>query len=164
MPLAYHVTVFLHVTAAIVWLGGMLAFVVIAPIVRDVESDALRQQLFHRLGERFRVVGWACIVVLLITGVLQLRFRGWWGATALGSAAFWSARVGHTLALKLSAVAIMLVVQAVHDFWLGPRAGRVQPGTPEARTLRRRAAWLARINAVVGIFLVWVAVRLARGG
>lgn len=162
MPIAYHITVFLHVTAAIVWLGGMFAFVVIAPLVREVGDDDARQRMFQRLGERFRAVGWACIAVLLVTGPIQLRFRGWWGM--LGSADFWHSRLGHTLALKLAAVTVMLVVQAIHDFWLGPVAGRVEAGTPRARALRKRAALLARINAIVGIFLVWVAVRLARGG
>jgi hypothetical protein len=65
---------------------------------------------------------------------------------------------------KLAAVLVMLVVQGLHDFWLGPEAGRVEPGTVEARTLRSRAALLARINAVVGVVLVWFAVQVARGG
>jgi hypothetical protein len=38
------------------------------------------------------------------------------------------------------------------------------PGSPEALAARRRAAWLARINAGLGVVLVVVAVRLARGG
>jgi hypothetical protein len=52
----------------------------------------------------------------------------------------------------------------VHDFWLGPLAGRLRAGTPEALRARRLAAWLARINAVIGIVIVILAVRLARGG
>jgi len=58
----------------------------------------------------------------------------------------------------------MIVVSAVHDFWLGPLAGRLPAGTAEALRTRRRAAWLARINAIIGIVIVAAAVRLARGG
>jgi hypothetical protein len=72
--------------------------------------------------------------------------------------------VGHALAGKLIAVTIMIVVSAVHDFFLGPAAGRATPGSPEALQLRRRAALLARFNAIVGILVVVAAVRLARGG
>ena len=61
-------------------------------------------------------------------------------------------------------MALILVVQSVHDFWLGPKAGALPAGTPEARTLRVRAAYLARFNAVVGLVLIWFAVALARGG
>ena len=164
MSTAYHLTVFLHVLAALVWLGGMLALALLAPVLRDVGDDAVRQRLFHRLGERFRAVGWACIAVLVTTGVLQLRMRGWWGMTVWGAGAFWAGPLGRALAWKLGTVAVILSVQAVHDFWLGPRAGRVPAGTPEARALRLRAARLARVNAVVGLVLVWFAVALARGG
>jgi hypothetical protein len=65
---------------------------------------------------------------------------------------------------KLSAVAAMLIVQAVHDFAVGPAAARLEPGSPAALKMRRRAALLARVSAVLGIIVVVAAVRLARGG
>ncbi len=101
---------------------------------------------------RFRALGWWAIGVLLLTGLLNPRLRGWWIDT------------GHALAWKLGLVAFMLVVSAVHDFVIGPRAGRAAPGSPEAMTLRRRAAWAARINALAAVGLVVAAVQLARGG
>ena len=164
MPMLYHATVFVHVLAALVWLGGMLALALLAPVLRDVGDDGLRQRLFHRLGVRFRAVGWVCIAALLTTGLLQLRMRGWWGMGVWGSAAFWATAPGRALAWKLLTVGVVLVLQAVHDFWLGPRAGAVTPGTPQARRLRRAAALLARSTALVGLVLVWFAVALARGG
>jgi hypothetical protein len=58
----------------------------------------------------------------------------------------------------------MLIVQAVHDFNVGPAAARLTPGSPEALSARRRAALLARLSALFGIVVVIAAVRLARGG
>jgi len=58
----------------------------------------------------------------------------------------------------------MIAVSAVHDFVDGPRAMQAVPGSPEALRLRRRAALLARANALLGVLLVAAAVRLARGG
>jgi len=164
MSTAHSLTVTLHVLSAMVWLGGMIAFALIAPALRAVEDDGVRQRIFHILGERFRAVGWVCIVLLLVTGVGQLHFRGWWGAEFWGVPGFWATDLGRTFGWKLVTVTVMLVVQAIHDFWLGPKAGRVEAGTEEAITLRRRAALLARGNAVVGLLLIYFAVRLARGG
>ena len=164
MSTLYFFTVTTHVLAAIVWLGGMIAFAILAPALRSVEDDGVRQRIFHVLGERFRMVGWICIAVLLVTGVGQLQLRGWWGAQFWGVAGFWSTNLGRALVLKLGTGALMLVIQAIHDFWLGPRAGMVTPGTNEAVTLRRRAAHLARANALLGLVLIYFAVRLARGG
>jgi hypothetical protein len=112
---------------------------------------------------RFRAVGWACIAMLIVTGVINLHYRGWlqWEGL-LDSAAFWRTTAGRALGAKLSAVAVMIAVSAIHDFILGPAAGRVEAGSSGAITLRRRAAWLARVNAIVGVVVVVAAVRLAR--
>jgi copper resistance protein D len=161
----YFINVTLHVFAAILWLGGMFFFALIgAPVLRSVEPPELRALLFRRLGEQFRLVGWVAIAVLLITGTLNLHFRGMLSADVLGSAEYWGTRYGRALAWKLGAVAPMLVVQAVHDFSIGPTATRLTPGSPEALAARRRAALLARFSAVFGIIVVIAAVRLARGG
>lgn len=161
---SYYAVVTIHVLAALLWLGGMLFLGAIgAPVLRAIEPPALRQRLFHELGLRFRTIGWIAIATLVTTGVLMLRARGllhWSGV--FGSVAFWRSALGMTLAAKLAAVTTMIVVSAVHDFLLGPAAGRVTPGSPGAIALRRRASLLARANALVGILLVLAAVRLAR--
>ena len=164
MSSAYLVTVTVHVLAALIWLGGLFFFGLVgAPVLRGVDPPEMRQHLFNVLGTRFRAVGWIAIATLLVTGVLNLHFRGWlaWDGV-LGSAAFWRTSAGAALGMKLTAVAVMLIGSAVHDFILGPGASRVPAGTPAAVRLRRRAAWLARVNGIVGLVLVIAAVRLAR--
>lgn len=166
MRLLYLVNITLHVLAAMFWLGGMFFLGVIgAPILRTIEPPSLRQKLFNDLGTRFRLAGWIAIGILLATGVGNLHFRGWlhWDGV-LGSTAFWSSDPGRMLALKLIAVVVMLAVSAVHDFASGPAAYRQEAGSSAALALRRRAALLARLNAAVGLVVVVVAVRLARGG
>lgn len=165
MPPAYYASVTIHVLAAMTWLGGMFFLALVgAPVLRRIEPASLRQQLFTDLGTRFRSVGWLAIAVLVLTGLLNLHFRGvlhWSGA--LGEAAFWRTGFGHALGAKLFAVLAMIAVSFVHDLWLGPAAGRAAPGSRAALTLRRRAALLARANAAAGVVVVAAAVRLARG-
>ena len=161
----YHLNVTVHVLAALLWLGGMFFLAVVgAPVLRRVEPPALRAQLFQGLGSRFRTVGWIAIAVLIVTGTLNVWFRGFLTWETLSDPAFWATPWGSALGWKLAAVAFMVLNSAVHDVWLGPAAGRVQPGSPRARRYRGWASWLARLNALVGILLVVVAVRLARGG
>ena len=164
MSMLYYGVVTLHVLAALFWLGGMLFLGVIgAPVLRRVEPAALRQQLFQQLGLRFRSAGWVAIALLVATGLLMLHLRGvlrW--TDVLGDARFWMTAYGHALAAKLVAVTAMIAVSLVHDFVLGPAAGRALAGSPEAVRLRQRAAMLARANALIGIIVVLAAVRLAR--
>ena len=165
MASLYWISVTLHVLAAMLWLGGMLFLAAVgAPVLRAIDPPALRQRLFHELGVRFRTIGWGAIALLIVTGIANLHFRGWlrWDGV-LGESAFWSTTPGHALAWKLIAVTTMLVVSLVHDFVLGPAAGRAVAGSPEAVKLRRHAALAARATALLGLVVVIAAVRLARG-
>jgi uncharacterized membrane protein len=160
----YLANVTVHILAAMFWLGGMFFLGLVgAPALRAIEPAAVRQRIFHQLGVRFRGAGWWAIAILLITGTLNLYFRGWLRWEILGSSRFWLSPVGHALAFKLLAVTAMLVVSSIHDFVLGPRAGRAAPGSPAAISYRTHAAHLARLNALLGVVVVVAAVMLARG-
>jgi putative copper resistance protein D len=162
---AYLVNVTLHIFAALIWLGGMFFLALVgAPALRTVESPHLRAQLFKIIGERFRTVGWICIAVLLITGLLNLHFRGFLSWTMLGSGNFWGSSYGKTLAVKLIAVTGMLIIQTVHDFFHGPAASRLAPGSEPALRMRRSAALMARVSAILGVIVMLAAVRLTRPG
>ena len=161
----YLLNVTLHVLAAMLWLGGMFSLALVgAPVLRAVDPPALRAELFTRIGRRLRGVGWGAIAVLIATGAGNLAFAGAFREGRILHRALWMSPWGHALAWKLAAVAAMIVISAIHDFWLGPLAGRLTPGSPKALRVRVRAAWLARINALIGIVVVFAAARLARGG
>src|SRR5690348_15751112 len=152
MRALYLVNVTVHVLSAMFWLGGMFFLGIIgAPVLRAIEPPSLRQTLFNELGVRFRMAGWISIAVLILTGIGNLYFRGWlaWN-DVLGSQEFWRSDSGSALLLKLVAVVAMVAVSAVHDFALGPAASRAVTGSVEALSLRKRAAMLARVNALVG--------------
>lgn len=159
----YLLNVTAHVLFAILWLGGLFFLGLVgAPVLRRVEPPELRARLFRSLGERFRVVAWIAIPVLLTTGILNLWFRGALGAAVSGDARFWSSPFGEALAWKLGLVIAMIAVSALHDFVEGPRASRFGAGSAEALRSRRRAVWLARLNAILAVLLVSVAVHLPR--
>ena len=136
---------FVHVLAAVTWLGGMffLALVLI-PVLRRLDDPALRACLVHAAGVRFRTVGWITIALLVASGLGNLWLRPY----LLELPRF---------QIKLALVALALSLAAVHDFVLGPRAGR--PGaSPGARV---RASWLARANVllVTAIVVLGLALR-----
>jgi len=158
----YYINVVVHVLAAVIWLGGLFFFALVgAPVLRSIEPAALRASLFQQLGERFRLVGWIAIGILLITGVLNLYFRGVLNAD-LWSPVFWGTRFGRFLGLKLAAILGMLVLQLFHDFQLGPAASRAPAGSEESIRLRRRAAVVARLSALLGLVILIAAVFLVR--
>ncbi len=78
----YHVSVFVHILSAIIWIGGMffLALAVV-PATRTMPRSE-RATLFGIVGRRFRTVGWICIALLLVTGAINAAYRSiTWGAS-----------------------------------------------------------------------------------
>ena len=129
---------YVHVLAAVTWLGGMLFIaLVLVPVARRLPDAALRSRLVGDLGTRFRTVGWIAIGLLVATGLGNLWLR---------PELLWTAR----FQAKAGLVILAVVLSAFHDFVLGPRAGR--PGADPAARLR--ASWVARVNVLVVLAIV----------
>lgn len=167
----YHLSVFVHILSAIVWIGGMLFLaLVIVPTTRGL-PPVERAALFGAVGRRFRTIGWACIALLVITGTINAAYRGvTWGN--LFSAELWSSPFGSTLAWKLGVILVLLGLSAYHDFVLGPRSIRVLeragPDAPpdvhqEAQRLRKRASYIGRGEAILALVVLALAIMLVRG-
>ena len=129
---------FVHLLAVVTWVGGMLFIaLVLVPVTRRLEDAVLRTRLVQDTGRRFRTVGWIALAVIVATGL---------GNLALRPELLWAPRF-HA---KAGLVLLALALGAVHDFVLGPRAGR--PGAdPSARA---RASWVARINVLIALAIV----------
>ena len=165
MHALYLLSVWLHVLAAAVWIGGMLFLVlVVVPWLRaGARSDAA--SFLRETGRRFRTVGWTCFVVLLVTGTFNLWVRGV-RLSDFGRAEWLLSPFGQTVLVKLAAFLLVLLVSAVHDFLVGPRATKAiaaDPRSPRALIERRRASLLGRSNIVLALVLVAAGIMLVRG-
>jgi len=159
----YALSVTIHLLSAMFWLGGMFFLAIVgAPALRALDPD-LRRRLFREIGKRFRSTSWVVIGILAITGVFNLHFRGLLGPALRGGRDFWLGPAGMMLTWKLTLVLAMVAIASAHDFWLGPRSSRLTPGSAEHERVRRTVVWLGRVNALVGVLLVYVATRLVRG-
>lgn len=167
MTILYGLSVWLHILAASIWIGGMAFLVfVIVPLLKKPELGAVASAFVQSSGERFRVLGWICLGTLLATGALNMWFRGIaWSSFFDGS--FKESPMARTLAMKLGLVAAVLLVSAVHDFRVGPRATALwqqDPKSEAATRARKKAALYGRVNGMLSLLIVLLAVFLARGG
>lgn len=137
---------YLHVVSAVTWIGGMLFIaLVLVPVTRRIHDPTLRTHLVRETGLRFRTVGWVAVVLLVLTGLGNLWLR---------PELLWTPRFQG----KAGLVLVALILSALHDFVIGPRAAL--PGADP--TLRAQATWVARLNVLV--VLVIVALGLALRG
>jgi uncharacterized membrane protein len=80
----------LHALAASIWVGGLVAIVVVARAASATLEPAQRVAFFRALGRSYGVVGSVALLVALATGALLLRDHPWDGlliATAVAAAA-----------------------------------------------------------------------------
>ncbi|HEY8450096.1 MAG TPA: DUF4149 domain-containing protein [Bacillota bacterium] len=157
----YHAVVFFHVLSAALWVGGILFLSVVAvPILRRLDPGT-RARVVSELGRRFRGVGWTLLLLLWLTGVVQLVVRGGGWENVVTGAVF-ATRFGRLMALKLGMVVLMMIVSFVHDYIIGPRATQAAAAGADITPWRRQATALARIVGLLAIAIVLVAVLLPR--
>jgi len=70
-------SLFLHIIAALFWIGGMLFLtIVVVPFLKTIQDVQERSRIYQVVGKSFRFWGWIAIIILLITGPLNLYLMG----------------------------------------------------------------------------------------
>lgn len=166
MKTVYLISVFIHIISAIVWVGGMTFLIlVLVPALRNNVDRKTFSTLFHSVGVRFRSIGWISLLLLVVTGIFNLNFRGY-DMADLWSGALFSGGFGHVLMQKLIAVTVIFSISIIHDFWTGPEATRLSredPRSGKAANYRKAAVWMGRINFLLGLAVVGMGILLVRG-
>lgn len=152
--------VWLHLLAAISWIGGTIFLsVVLAPVLKREPFASQKALLFRTVARRFRVVVWVAITALLFTGPLLLHQRG----ISIADPSRWPM----VLVVKLGLVAILLLFTVAHDLIIGPRVVKILQMPTEGRTGLDRtlivwSPWIARTSLLLTLAVLLAAVVLVR--
>ena len=165
MHALYLLSVWLHVLAAIIWIGGMFFLtLVVVPWMRHGNRDR-GSALLRETGPAFSRIGWICFGVFLVTGTLNLGMRGVRPGDFVDPE-WLRSPFGATLMVKLVLVAVVVVMSWIHDFRIGPQATaalEADPDSEQALELRRQASVYGRVNAMLALVIVMLGVVLVRG-
>jgi len=101
------VRVFLHVTAATVWVGGQLTLAGLVPGLRTVAPDGPRAA-----ARRFNRIAWPAYGVLVVTGI--------WNVVDLSPR--WDSAYGRTVMAKIAVVMVSGISALLHTRARTPRA------------------------------------------
>lgn len=166
MRVFYLVSAELHLMAAIFWIGGMLFLAMaVVPVVRRPAFQGISPALLEAIGLRFRILGWIAMGILVLTGLFNLIARGV-TLDLLVNPVFWSGPFGQALIGKLTAVSLTILLNALHDFWVGPRATRMLQADPqgaEGKRWRAWASWLARLTLLASLVAMTFGIFMVRG-
>jgi len=125
---------------------------VLSPYVRKLP---LSTKIFQEVGKRYSF--WATIIglpVLFITGIINaVNITGISFLSLLSSNLAYST----TLKEKLLFFALTSVLAVFHDFYLGPRAN-------SSIRIKRFTRVVGVINLLIGVIIIYLAVKLRTGG
>jgi putative copper export protein len=148
---------FLHLLAATVWVGGSLAIpLVITPVIRAKLPPEKRIEMIAAMGSRFRPFAWTALLVLALTGARRasLALGGQW--SALNTTSY-----GQALRAKILLFVVLVLIQTVHDFVLGPRLRKLaRQSSPDLARMRKITIGLASGGLLITLVILYVAASL----
>ncbi|MBI3740201.1 MAG: CopD family protein [Chloroflexi bacterium] len=151
-----NIILFIHLVAAVVWVGGILFLAMIVPFLRRLNLPNSAPML-RALGIRFRDISWVAVGVLVVTGIGNLYFLYAFDDLLrfLGA---------HSILIwKLVSVAAMIAIKALHDFFVGPRAAQIPPDVGFKSRWWQAARFLGNANVVLGLIVLYLAMLLVAG-
>ncbi|WP_447968633.1 DUF4149 domain-containing protein [Nitrospira sp. M1] len=150
----------IHLSAAIFWVGGMLFLSLVAvPLLKRETDPAQAQRWFLNVARRFRSIVWWAIVLLLLTGVLLLPQRLSFSLPL----SEWPI----IIIAKLSLVLLLIITSITHDRIIGPKARSIKQKasvdwSAGDRILVHFAPWIGRMTMILGLAVVLAGVMLVR--
>lgn len=152
--------VWLHMLAAVSWIGGMIFLsLVMVPLVRSGKPAPEFMASFRSAARRFRVVVWGAIALLLGTGPVLLHQRGLSFFDPTG----WP----HVLRIKLGLVGALILLTVAHDLLLASQVRKISAIPEGARSSWERmivciSSWVPRVALLLALSVLAAAVMLAR--
>ena len=157
----------IHVIAAVIWVGGNLILaMVIVPHFRQSLPPIQRIQLLMQIGKRFEPVVWGCIGVLFFTGIINIFF-----AVDLTSPTALSNAFMRTLIIKILLFFLLTILTVLHSMIFAPRLAAAVEGLDpaleelpsEIKPLRTQMSVVSSLIGIVSLLILLAAVALRMG-
>lgn len=153
---ALSLTYWLHMLATVIWIGGLATLsILVLPSARQVLGITDYANLLMSIRRKLDPLGWFSLVVLLGTGMFQMSANpNYQGILAVNNQ--WAIAI----LLKHIVFLLMAGISAYLTWGVIPKLSRLafrqteDPDTSEANSLRRREAFLIRINLILGAIVL----------
>lgn len=138
-----------------------MLFLILA-FIPGIKNHPDKVDLIAKVSLKYRTVGSIALVLLLITGITQLEYRGVkWTMDYFTNTSF-----GRTAGLKILVFIGIVFISLIHDYYLGNLAIEAWKNNPkEKRSIRLRnlSRLLGRISFLLALLAVFLGVILVRG-
>jgi len=154
------ILVWIHLTAATFWVGGMLFLSLVAvPLLKKDPDPSSAQRGFINLARRFRTLVWVALSLLIVTGSMLLPHQvdfsapfGEWPPAVL---------------IKLTLVILLILLSLAHEQIIGLKERTLEfKATSELtvvkKLLLRFSPIIGRLTLLLGLAILFAAVFMVR--
>ena len=150
----YYISVWLHIIGAAFWIGGMLFLPLV--LLPGIKAHPDRRNLLMATGLRFRFYGYIVLALMLVTGLLNIYFRG----INFSWQFFTESRYGRLVSLKIILFTLMILASLFHDLFAGRKAIEQMQNTAQLKSI---ASWTGRILLLIALIMAYIGVLISRG-
>ncbi|GBE18938.1 copper resistance protein D [archaeon BMS3Abin16] len=142
----------LHILAAVVWIGGMAFNLLVVRPSMGVVDLPQRLKLADGILRRFIPVVWISVGLLVLTGFLMTLKR------VASFEILLKTGYGNILILKLTLVAVMISIVASIRYSLLPRfESLIEAQSSDLNKVLRQMVTLVKVNLVLGVLILLLA-------
>ncbi len=127
-------------------------------LVPSIKKQSNRVLLLYKTGIKFRFYGWLSVIVLFITGLLNMYFKG----LPLTWDFLVHSNYGKLLSIKLALFVLMLLIAGIHDFYYGSKSIDEMQNTNNNK-FKLMARLTGMINLMLALIIAFLGVALSRG-
>lgn len=147
--------VVVHVVAAAIWVGGVVALTFVAIPIAQKQDQPARGELLRAFGRRWRPIGWGALAVAIATGIPIADDLG-----AFDRDVLLNTRFGRLLLLKSALVALLVALSLAHSRLGVTLQRQLREGLEP--TARRPLVLVGRASLATTLSIPVVAVLLTR--
>jgi uncharacterized membrane protein len=161
------ITPWLHILAVTVWVGPQfMMFVAAIPAIRTIEDRQVRAKVMRTIVTRFGWLAWVAMGVIILSGISNIfQVQDIDPNVNIGST---DIRWFHWFTGKMTLVAAMMALTAVHTFIIGPRqlalAEREDVDEAESARLRRASILISSGALLLSIVVILFGIILSDHG
>jgi putative copper export protein len=157
MDTAYFVSVFIHLIAASFWIGGMIFLPLV--MLPGIKNNTEKRLILIKTGIKFRLYGMVALALLLITGLLNINYRGLPFTTDF----FMQSGYGQLVLIKFALFTCIVFIYAAHDILHGRKAVG-EMNKHEGERFKLMARWTGRIALLISLVMAYLGLIISRGG
>ncbi|MCW7505341.1 hypothetical protein [Leptospira paudalimensis] len=160
---AYLIFLMFHILSAMVWVGGMIFYVIVVmPVIRNQKLKEQKLTLLQLTALQFRNISYILFFILITTGFGILFSKGLLREDNLFT--FFTSSIGFMFSLKIGMFGILFISSVYHDFVSGPKTFFYLESDPvQYERYRRMSGFFGRFNLFLSLFIAISGILVSRG-